>query len=103
MAGQRHVGWPVWLAYGWATLMIGFKSRRYWGVVAYFGIGAFSAVTLPLALLVVVGVLASTAGRWPADIYLTWFFAPPLLMMALFWPLLIRALRLRYMAAVDGA
>ncbi len=77
-------------------MIIGFKSRRHWGLVAFFSICTFSAVAPPVALIVFVAMLLATNGRCPEQIYLVWFYAPWLLLMALFWPLLIRTLRLRY-------
>ena len=86
---------PVWAIVAIPTI-IGFKSRRYWGVVAFFCVGAFSAVALPLALAAVGLALVTTVGRWPPQVYLLEFYGPCLLVAGAFWPLLIRALRLRY-------
>ncbi len=92
------IAMPLGLVWMFAAIpvIIGFKSRRHWGVVAFFSICTFSAVALPVALIVVVAMLLATLGRWPQQIYLVWFYAPWLLLMALFWPLLIRTLRLKY-------
>ena len=76
--------------------VIGFKSRRYWGVWAYFCVGVFSAVALPVALVLVAAMLVLTLGHWPELVVLVWVYGAGLLVMALFWPLLIRGLRLRY-------
>ena len=88
------IAMPLGLVWMFAAIpvIIGFKSRRHWGVVAFFSICTFRAV----ALIVLVAMLLATLGRWPHQIYLVWFYAPWLLLMALFWPLLIRTLRLKY-------
>ena len=51
---------------------------------------------MPLALAAVGVALVTTVGRWPPQVYLLEFYGPCLLVAGAFWPLLIRALRLRY-------
>ncbi len=86
---------PIWAVVA-IPMIIGFKSRRYWGVWMYFCVGVFSAATLPLALILVGAMLILTAGHWPELVVLVWFYGAGLLVMALFWPMLIAGLRLRY-------
>ena len=92
------IAMPLGLVWMFAAIpvIIGFKSRRHWGVVAFFSICTFSAIAVPAALVIVAGVLLATLGRWPAQVFLVWFYAPWLLVMTLFWPLLVRTLRLKY-------
>ena len=77
-------------------VIIGFKGRRYWGVVAYFCCGAIAAAMPPIALLTIGTALLLSIGHPPALIGLTFCFALPILIMAALWPRLLRALRLKY-------
>lgn len=76
-------------------LIIGFKFRRYWGVILYFYVGAFCVIALPVALTVLAIVLVVTVHHQPPTFFYMWF-GVLLLPMIPFWPFLLRALRLKY-------
>lgn len=83
----------------WAVLcvplILGFKSRRFWGVVLYFYVGAFCAIALPIALVILAILIAATTHNRPPTFFYMWF-GFGLIPMVPFWPFLIRALRLKY-------
>jgi hypothetical protein len=74
----------------------GFKSRRYWGVVAFFWATVSAVSLLALSLLTSALALAFTWRTPPALIGITWIAGAILLFLALFVPFPIRVLRLRY-------
>ncbi len=76
-------------------LVIGFKLRRYWGVVLYFSVGIFCVGALPAAIVVVSTVVLVTSHHRPAEFYDVWF-GLGLVAMLPFWPMLVRAVRLKY-------
>ena len=77
-------------------IAIGYKSQRYWGVVAYFW-GGVAAAALLVAGIVVLGAALAYSRVHPVPmIGMTVIFGAALLLLAGFLPLLIRALRLRY-------
>ena len=82
----------AWLGIA-VPLVIGFKLRRYWGVVIYFYVGVACAVALPLAVLAVAGVVVALPR--PAAFADAWF-GLGLVAMLPFWPRLVGALRLKY-------
>lgn len=76
-------------------LVIGARLRRFWGVVLYFYVGAFCVVALPVALASLAILILSTTHDRPPTFFYMWF-GVGLIPMVPFWPLLIRALRLKY-------
>lgn len=76
-------------------LIIGFKSRRYWGVVLFFWVGLFCAIALPIAVIGLSLLYLLTIHHQPPEYYYIYMGAL-LLLMVPFWPFLIRALRLKY-------
>lgn len=76
-------------------LIIGFKLRRYWGIVLYFYVGVFCVVALPAVIVILAGLILATAHHRPTEFYDVWF-GLGLVAMVPFWPRLIRALRLKY-------
>lgn len=101
LRGEGDTGLAVALACVgiWAViaipLVVGFKLRRYWGVVLYFTVGAFSAIALPCAVTLLAVLILATTNHRPAQFFYVWF-GLGLVAMLPFWPLLIRALRLKY-------
>lgn len=76
-------------------LVFGMKSRRYWGVMLYFYTGLFCAISLPISLILLATLYLSTLHHQPPDYYFI-IFGVGLVAMVPFWPLLVRALRLKY-------
>lgn len=76
-------------------LIIGFKSRRYWGVLLFFYVGVCCAVALPLSIVVLAGLILTNFQHPPDQFYDVWF-GVGLIAMLPFWPRLVRTLRLKY-------
>lgn len=73
-----------------------FQARRYAAVCIFFSLGVISAIAVPLALLVLAGLLLSSLGHEPDLVILTYLFGGCLLAMLATWPWLVRGLRLKY-------
>ena len=78
-------------------LALGFSGRRYWGVCAFFGLGALSLALMLVDALVGLSAPLGWAHRAHTDyvgfVYMGWVAWLACLVMA--WPLM-RALRLHY-------
>ena len=77
-------------------VIFGFKSRRHWGVVAYFWCGVTAIALLALGIVVLGATLLYSRAHPLPMIGMTAIFGGALLVLAMFVPLLVRALRLRY-------
>lgn len=77
-------------------LTFGFKSRRYWGVIAFFWATVAAIGLLAASLTTSALALALTWRTPPALIGVTWMAGGVLLFLALLVPFPIRVLRLRY-------
>ena len=77
-------------------VIFGFRSRRYWGVVAFFWVGTAAIVLILLALATVATVLVTHLRTPPPLIGLTWGVGALVLVLSALLPFPLRALRLRY-------
>ena len=77
-------------------MVLGFKSRRHWGVTAYFWCGITAIALLAIGIVMLGATLLYSLAHPLPMIGMTAIFGGALLVLTMFLPLLIRALRLRY-------
>jgi hypothetical protein len=77
-------------------MSVGFRWRRYWGVVMFYWAAILSLGFLGVLLLVVAVALVKSRPAPPPLIGLTWIAGAIGLLLALLLPFVLRALRLRY-------
>lgn len=77
-------------------MIVGFRSRRHWGVVFFFWGTVAAIAILALSLLTITIALVATLHAPPPLIGLTWSASVVLLLLSTLLPFPLRVLRLQY-------